>query len=63
MPALDSEVIEEIEQKQLPWAAARDGQVPEGATFYPIGGLRRSAIGRWLALMEQRHQPVSSWLL
>lgn len=63
MPALDSEVIDEIEKKQLPFDMARDGQVPDGAGFFPIGGLRRSAVGRFLALMEQRHQTVRSWLL
>lgn len=61
MPALDGEVIEEVEKKKLPFGMARDGQVPEGKTFHPIGGLRRSAVGRWLALMAQRHQPVQSW--
>ncbi len=63
MPALDSEVIDEVEKKQLPFDMARDGVVPDGAGFFPIGGLRRSAVGRWLAMMEQRHHPVRSWLL
>lgn len=63
MPALDSEVIEEVERKQLPWEMARSGQVPPGASFYPIGGLRRSAVGRWLAIMDRRHIGVASWLL
>ena len=63
MPALDSEVIDEVEHKQLPWDMARDGKVPDDAQFYPIGGLRRSAVGRWLALMGQRHVGVASWLL
>lgn len=63
MPALDSEVVEEIETKHLPFGAARDGLVPEGATFNPIGGLRRSAVGRFLALMEQRHEGnLKTWL-
>lgn len=62
MPALDSEVIEEIEKKLLPFGAARDGQVPEGASFNPIGGLRRSAVGRWMALMVKRHEPVHTWM-
>lgn len=63
MPALDSEVVEEIERKQLPFSMARDGQVPEGAPYHPIGGLRRSAVGRWLAQMDERHSGVRSWLV
>jgi hypothetical protein len=63
LPALDSEVIAEIEKKRLPFAMARDGQVPEGASFFPIGGLRRSAVGRFLAQTEQRHDRVKTWLL
>ncbi len=62
MPALDSEVMDEINLKRLPLAMARDGQVPEGAGFHPIGGLRRSAVARWLALMEVRHERVRSWM-
>ena len=63
LPALDSEVIEELEKKQLPFDMARDGQVPKDATFFPIGGLRRSAVGRFLAQTEQRHERVRTWLL
>jgi hypothetical protein len=63
MPALDSEVIDEIEKKQLPFDMARDGHVPEGASFFPIGGLRRSAVGRFLAQMDLRHAGVKTWLL
>jgi hypothetical protein len=62
MPALDSDVIQEIEKKRLTFAMAREGKVPDGAAFYPIGGLRRSEVGRFLALMEQRHERVLSWL-
>jgi hypothetical protein len=62
LPALDSEVIAEIERKRLKFGMARDGQVPEGATFYPIGGLRRSAVGRFLAQSEQRLDRVKTWL-
>lgn len=62
MPALESDVMQEIEVKRLDFGMARDGQVPEGAAFFPIGGLRRSSVGRWLARMEQAFSPVSSWL-
>ena len=34
LPALDSEVIEELEKKQLPFDMARDGQVPKRRTFF-----------------------------
>jgi hypothetical protein len=62
MPALESEVMDEINRKGLPFAQARDGHVPDGATFAPIGGLRRAAVGRWLAMMELRHERVRTWL-
>jgi hypothetical protein len=62
LPALDPEVMAEIEIKRLHFSQARDGEVPEGATFAPIGGLRRSKVGRWLALVEQAHGPIRSWL-
>ena len=62
MPALESEVMEEINGKGLPFAQARDGHVPDGATFAPIGGLRRGSVGRWLAMMELRHERVRTWL-
>ena len=62
MPALESDVMQEIEVKRLDFGMARDGQVPAGAAFYPIGGLRRSSVGRWLARMEQAFSPVSGWL-
>jgi hypothetical protein len=62
MPALDSDVMQEIEVKRLDFGMARDGQVPEGAKFFPIGGLRRSMVGRWLQRMEQAAMPILSWL-
>jgi hypothetical protein len=62
MPPLDEEVIAEVEKKWLTFAMARDGLVPEGAAFFPIGGLRRSSVGRFLALAEQRFERVRSWL-
>ena len=62
MPALESEVMDEINLKGLPFAQARDGHVPDGATFAPIGGLRRASVGRWLAMMELRHERVRTWL-
>ena len=62
MPALESDVMQEIEVKRLDFGMARDGQVPEGAKFWPVGGLRRSMVGRWLQRMEQASLPISSWL-
>jgi hypothetical protein len=55
-------VMTEIENKRLHFGHARDGTVPAGRTFSPIGGLRRSMVGRWLERMEQEHDPISSWL-
>jgi hypothetical protein len=63
MPALEPDVMAEIEAKRLTFGMARDGQVPEGATFSPIGGLRRSSVGRWLNRMEAIWAPpLNSWL-
>lgn len=62
MPRLEPEVAQEIEAKRLTFGQARDGQVPEGAEFAPVGGLERSMVGRWLARMEEEFAPVRSWL-
>jgi hypothetical protein len=62
MPRLEPEVMSEIENKRLHFGHARDGTVPAGRTFSPIGGLRRSMVGRWLERMEQEHEPIRSWL-
>ena len=62
MPALESDVMQEIEVKRLDFGMARDGQVPDGARFAPLGGLRRSMVGRWLQRMEQAAAPVATWL-
>ena len=62
MPRLEPEVAGLIEGRRLTFGMARDGQVPEGARFAPIGGLERSMIARWLERMEQEFRPVSSWM-
>lgn len=62
LPALDPEVMDEIELKRLHFTAARDGKVPDGATFAPVGGLRRSKVARWMDAMERVHGPIHSWL-
>lgn len=62
LPALDGEVMAEIELKQLHWGMAANGQVPAGAAFSPIGGLRRSKVNRWLERMDAVHAPIASWL-
>lgn len=62
MPRLDWEIMSEIEACRLPFSMARDGLVPEGSRIEPIGGFRRSAVGRWLKLMEEAHAPIASWL-
>lgn len=63
MPRLEPEVALEIEGKQLTFGQARDGHVPEGVKFSPIGGFRRSMVGRWLGRMEQEFAPVATWRL
>ena len=63
MPRLEPEVMGEIEGKRLRFTQARDGQVPAGARFAPIGGLERSMVRRWLEKMEQAHAAIPSWLL
>lgn len=62
MPKLEPEVAAEIEGKRLTFGQARDGLVPEGRTFSPIGGLERSMVIRWLERMEQEFHPVVSWM-
>jgi len=62
VPALESDVMQEIEAKRLDFGLARDGLVPEGATFPPIGGLRRSMVRRWLERMETAFEPIRTWL-
>ena len=62
MPRLEPEVAQEIEAKRLTFGQARDGLVPEGARFAPIGGIERAMVGRWLARMEEAFGPVRSWL-
>jgi hypothetical protein len=62
MPALDSGVMQEVEAKRLDFGMARDGLVPEGAAFPPVGGLRRHMVTNWLAQMETAFAPVAGWL-
>jgi hypothetical protein len=62
MPRLEPEVAAPIEGRRLTFGMVRDGLVPEGAKFSPIGGLERSMVNRWLGRMEQEFRPVLSWL-
>lgn len=63
LPRLDPpELAQEIEAKRLAFGLARDGLVPAGKTFPPIGGLNRAAVRRWLERMEAEFAPVRSWL-
>ena len=62
MPRLEPEVAAEIEGKRLTFGQARDGQVPPGAKFGPIGGFKRSMVRRWLEAMAYEFGPVASWL-
>ena len=61
-PKLEPEVAAEIEGKQLTFGQARDGLVPEGRTFSPIGGIERAMVRRWLERVEQEFAPVHSWM-
>ena len=62
MPRLEPEVAQEIEGKRLQFGQARDGQVPDGAKFAPIGGFERSMVKRWLEKMDQEFAPIRTWL-
>jgi hypothetical protein len=53
MPRLEPELAGLIEGRRLMFGTTRDGQVPEGARFAPIGGLERSMIARWLERMDK----------
>lgn len=61
MPRLEPEVAQEIEGKRLTFGHARDGKVPAGQTYAPVGGLKRSMVGRWLDRMEHAFAPIASW--
>lgn len=62
MPRLEAEVAQEIEGKRLQFGTARDGLVPDGAKFPPIGGFERSMVKRWLERMDQEFAPIKTWL-
>ncbi len=62
MPRLEPEVSQEIEGKRLTFGQARDGTVPAGAKFAPIGGFERSMVKRWLERMDQEFAPIKTWL-
>jgi hypothetical protein len=62
MPRLEPEVAQEIEGKRLQFGQARDGQVPTGAKFAPIGGFERSMVRRWLDRMDMEFAPIKTWL-
>lgn len=62
MPRLEPEVAAEIEGKRLTFGQARDGQVPPGAKFAPIGGFKRSMVRRWLEAMAYEFGPIASWV-
>jgi len=62
MPRLEPEVAQEIEGKRLQFGAARDGLVPAGAKFAPLGGFERSMVKRWLEKMDREFAPIMSWL-
>ena len=63
MPRLEPDVMGEIEGKRLLFAQARDGVVPQGASFPPVGGFERAMVARWMERMEDAHRPISTWLL
>ncbi len=62
MPRLEPEVMQEVEGKRLQFVQARDGQVPDGASFAPIGGFERAMVTRWLERMEEAHSAIPTWL-
>lgn len=62
MPRLEPEVAQDIEGKRLQFGQARDGQVPDGARFAPIGGFERSMVRRWMERMDQEFEPIKTWL-
>ena len=62
MPRLEPEVAQEVEVKRLQFGLARDGKVPDGAKFPPIGGFNRSMVRRWLVRMDEAFEPISTWL-
>jgi hypothetical protein len=62
MPALDGEVIREIETQRLDFGVARDGRPASGAMFQPLSGLGRGMVKDWLERMETVFAPIRPWL-
>jgi hypothetical protein len=52
----------EIELRRIQFSAARDGIVPEGKKFTPLGPFDRSRVRHWLDAMAKNFDPVKSWL-
>jgi hypothetical protein len=52
----------EIELRRIQFATARDGVVPEGKRFTPLGPFDRSRVRHWLDAMAKNFEPVKSWL-
>jgi hypothetical protein len=52
----------EIELRRIQFSVARDGLVPEGKKFTPLGPFDRSRVRHWLEAMEKNFAPVKSWL-
>ena len=62
LPRLEPEVMAEVEGRRLQFVQARDGQVPDGASFPPIGGFERAMVRRWMERQEAAHAAISTWL-
>jgi hypothetical protein len=52
----------EIELRRIQFSTARDGVVPEGKKFIPLGPFDRSRVRQWLDAMAKSFDPVKSWL-
>jgi hypothetical protein len=62
VPALEGDVMREIENQRLDFGVARDGRPAGGVTFHPIGSQGRGMVGRWLERMEAAFAPIGTWL-
>lgn len=61
VPPLESDVMDEIERKRLPFGAASEGRT-EGGLTRPLSPFRAFMVRRWLDRMEKAHAPITTWL-
>jgi hypothetical protein len=62
LPALDGDVMREIEGRRLDFGMAHDGPLVGGSRFQPLDSLARGTVGDWLERMEEAFERIRTWL-